>query len=102
MAVKGVPRGWELGMVCCLIPALVHIYVYFPIRSDSNQAVQPQGMGRDLKFWTKNVVELYYNVAKTKALICMVTTQLICAFVFVYAKNRFSHDAAHIRWYVRM
>ena len=36
-------------------------------------------------------------VAKTKALIsCMVTTQLICAFVFAYAKSRFSHNAAHI------
>ena len=25
-----------------------------------------------------------------------VTAQLICAFVFTYAKIRFSHDAAHI------
>ena len=29
-----------------------------------------------------------------------VTVQLICAFVFAYAKIRFSHDAAHIlKWY---
>ena len=36
-----------------------------------------------------------YCVAKTKALIsCAVTAQLICAFVF--AKTRFSHDAAHM------
>ena len=36
-------------------------------------------------------------VAKTKGLIsCVVTTQLICAFVFTYAKSRFSHDAARI------
>ena len=36
-------------------------------------------------------------VAKTKALIsCEVTAQLICAFVFAYAKIRFSHDEAHI------
>ena len=36
-------------------------------------------------------------VAKTKALIsCVATTQLIYAFVFTYAKNRFSHDAAHL------
>ena len=35
-------------------------------------------------------------VAKTKALIsCMATVQLICVFVFEYAKIRFSHDAAH-------
>ena len=33
--------------------------------------------------------------AKAKALIsCAVTAQLICAFVFAYAKGRFSHDAA--------
>ena len=31
--------------------------------------------------------------AKTKAQIsCVVTAQLICAFVFAYAKSRFSHD----------
>ena len=36
-------------------------------------------------------------VAKTKALIsCMVTAQLICAFVFAYALSRFSHDVAQI------
>ena len=35
-------------------------------------------------------------VVKTKVLIsCAVTGQLICVFVFPYAKNRFSHDAAH-------
>ena len=37
------------------------------------------------------------NVEKTKALIrCAVTTQLICIFVFAYAKSRFSNDAAQI------
>ena len=36
-------------------------------------------------------------VSKTKVLIsCMVTTQLICTFVFTHAKSRFSHDAAHL------
>ena len=35
-------------------------------------------------------------VAKTKALIsCIVTVLLICVFVFAYEK--FSHDAAHFR-----
>ena len=35
---------------------------------------------------------------KTKALIsCAVTAQLICVFVFAYAKSRFSHDEAQIR-----
>ena len=33
---------------------------------------------------------------KTKALIsCIVTTQLICVFVFAYAKHMFTHNAAH-------
>ena len=37
----------------------------------------------------------FLYVAKTKALFsCAVTVQLICAFVFAYAKSRFSHDAA--------
>ena len=36
-------------------------------------------------------------MAKTKALISFaVTAKLICVFVFAYAKNRFSHDAAHL------
>ena len=36
-------------------------------------------------------------MAKTKAQISFaVTAKLICAFVFAYAKSRFSHDGAHI------
>ena len=36
-------------------------------------------------------------VAKTKELIsCRVTAQLLCAFVFAYAKHRFSHDEAQL------
>ena len=37
------------------------------------------------------------DVAKTKESISwVVTTQLICAFVFLYAKRRFSLNLAHI------
>ena len=37
-------------------------------------------------------------VAKTKALISSaVTPQLICAFVFAYAKDRFSHGTAQMK-----
>ena len=33
---------------------------------------------------------------KTKVLIsCAITAQLICTFVFTYAKGRFSHDTSH-------
>ena len=36
-------------------------------------------------------------VAKTKALIsCAVTAQLICVFVFAYAKSRLSHNTTQI------
>ena len=60
----------------------------FPTRSDTNRAVQPQKLAKGWKF------RIY--VAKTKELIsCAVTAQLICVFVFAYAKSRFSHDTAH-------
>ena len=40
---------------------------------------------------------MLYMLRKTKVLIsCMVTMQLVCTFVFTYAKSRFSHDAAHM------
>ena len=40
-------------------------------------------------------------MAKTKALISFaVTAKLICVFVFAYAKNRFSHDAAQMYSYI--
>ena len=36
-------------------------------------------------------------VSKGKAIIsCKVSTQLVCILVFIYAKSRFSHEAAHI------
>ena len=37
-------------------------------------------------------------VTQTKALIsCAIMAQLICVFVFAYAKSRFSHDVSHIK-----
>ena len=40
---------------------------------------------------------MLYIVAKTKALISfVVTVNLICVFVFTYAKHWFSHDVAHL------
>ena len=37
-------------------------------------------------------------VEKTKTLMsCPVTAHLICAFVFAYAKSRFSHVVAHLQ-----
>ena len=60
-------------------------------------AVQQQKMPRGFKFRLKIVEGLYYLLAKTKTLIsCAVTAQLICVFVFTYAKIRFSHNEAHM------
>ena len=68
-----------------------------PTRSDTNRAVQPQKMVRDFKFRIRKYRDCTICVAKTKVLIsCAVTAQLICGFVFAYAKSRFSHDGAHI------
>ena len=40
--------------------------MWFPTRSDTNQAVQAQKMARDWKFWIKKVEELYYPCGKNK------------------------------------
>ena len=51
-------------------------------------------------FGYKWMIYCTIRVPKTKALIsCAVTAQLICAFVFAYAKIQFSHVAAHKHWY---
>ena len=64
-------------------------------RSDSNQAVQPQKMARGLKFSIKKEEGLYYLFSENKGA-DQLRGYLICAFVFAYAKSRFSHDAAYI------
>ena len=66
-------------------------------RSDTNQAVQPQKMARGFKFWIKEVEGLYCLCSENKdADQLRDTVQLICAFVFAYAKSRFPHDVDHI------
>ena len=58
-------------------------------------------MARGLKFGFRKQKDCTIYVAKTKALIsCAVTTQLICVFVFAFAKSRFSHNEAHIIIYI--
>ena len=65
----------------------------------TNPAVQPQKTARGLKFWIWKVKELYYTLAKTKALInFVVTAKLICVFVSAYS-NLFSHDEAQLYIY---
>ena len=58
-------------------------------------------MARGLKFGCRKQRDCTIYVAKTKALIsCAVTAQLICVFVFAFAKSRFSHNEAHIIIYI--
>ena len=70
----------------------------FPTRSDTNQAVESQKMARGLKIqiYIEEGSYLAIYVAKTKVLISFtITSKLICAFVFAYAKCWLSHDVAH-------
>ena len=57
----------------------------FSTRSDTNQAAQPPKMARGLKFLLYEDEGLYYLCSENKG-----------AFVFAYAKKRFSQDAAQI------
>ena len=71
--------------------------MWFPNRSDTNQAVQSQKQARSLKFRIEVEEELYYPSSKPKALISFtVTANLICVFVFAYVDCWFSHEAAHL------
>ena len=40
--------------------------MWFPNRFDTNRAVQAQKMARSLKFWIKEVEELYYSCSENK------------------------------------
>ena len=40
--------------------------MWFPNRSDTNQAVQSQKQARDLKFWLEVEEELYYPCSENK------------------------------------
>ena len=72
----------------------------FLTRSDTNQAVQPQKIARDLKFQTWEVEGLYYLCSENKGadqLRFKCAALLICAFVFAYVKIRFSQHAAQLK-----
>ena len=101
-----VPKGFEPShgahtAACFVMSRLIFemhhekkLYSGFPTRSCTNRAVQPEKMAkRDCTTY----------VAKTKAPKlrdnCAVIAQLICAFVFAYAKIRFSHKSGSFIWY---
>ena len=57
--------------------------MWFLNKSDTNRAVQSQKQARSSKFWIYEKEEVYYPLAKTKALISFaVTAKLICVFRF--------------------
>ena len=82
----------------------------FPTRSHTNRSVQSQKIARSSKFQIKEVEGLYYMCSENKGAdqlrgyreadqrLCFrytySTAKLICIFVFAYAKNWFSQDAA--------
>ena len=59
--------------------------------------MQPQELGRCLKFRIQKEEGLYYLCSENKGADQLwVTAKLICVFVFAYLKSRFSHNVAHI------
>ena len=65
--------------------------------SDTNWAVQPQKMVRDLKFRIKEKEGLYYLFSENKGpdQLCSYPTADL-RLCFHICKSRFSHDAAHL------
>ena len=71
--------------------------IWFPNRSNTNQAVLSQKQVRSLKFWIKEEEDMYYGCSKNIGVISFaVTVKLICAFGYACAKCWFSHEAALI------
>ena len=72
--------------------------MWFPNRSDTNQAVQSQKQARDLKFWLEVEEELYNPSSENKG-----ADQLRgyreadLRLVFACADCWFSHGAAHLK-----
>ena len=71
--------------------------ITFAVARGSCSNLRPSGRGFKLLPRDTANGDCTYHVVKTKALIsCAVTVQLICAFVFTYAKSRFSYDTAQL------
>ena len=68
--------------------------MWFPNRSDTNQAAQAQKQARSLKFWIYKGEELYYPCSENKGADQLRSN---CALVFAYADCWFSHEAAQMR-----
>ena len=66
--------------------------IWFPNRSDRNQAVQSQKIARSLLFRTKEEEGLYYPCSENKGAYQFRGYR----FVFAYANCWFSHEAAQM------
>ena len=66
-------------------------YSGFPTRADTNRALQPLKMAKDLKFWIGGIVLSMWRKERHWS-----AAQLICAFVFAHAKIRFLQNEAQI------
>ena len=58
--------------------------MWFPNRSETNQAVQSQKQARSLKFRIEEEEEVYYLYSENKC------SDQLCGFVFAYAECWFS------------
>ena len=68
------------------------------VRHKPGCAVTEDGQRLEILYLGSRGIVLASYVVKTKALISFaVTAQLISAFVFAYAKSRFSHDEAYMK-----
>ena len=75
---------------------LQNLSSWFLTRSETNHAIQPTMMARDLKFQIYKVEGLYYLLNKNKGADQAAWLLLICAFGLLMLKNRFSPDTAHL------
>ena len=74
-----------------------------PGPTQTKLCVQSQKMTSGLKFRIQKVKGLYYLCRKTKgrALIsCAITAQVVCIFVFAYAKTRYFFSSGSQCWYI--
>ena len=69
--------------------------MWFPNRSDTNQAVQSQKQAISLKFRIKKKKEVNFPCSENKGA-GQIRGLLICVFVFAYVDCLFSHEAAQL------
>ena len=63
---------------------------------ETGQIIGETGVG-ETGVGEMGVIRLYYPYGENKGA-DQLRGKLICLFVFAYAKSRFSHDAAHIKY----